>query len=471
MLFRDQRLDEYFEEIRQSFLSNESPVFTKEDLIYHQLYNGHWLTRINQTPIDTLICKETPSMTAVTLRKSFRESLSFGGTFDDAMKYFEFGVFKQHPFWMLWGSDDQQSLACAWLKGMTQYDMYRAMNIQMTEFTYSLEQLKEYASKLPDSVFYKDADVSKSGIFISHLALATDLGNASFSFPVKDKRCQILVEETMRRGISFSDVWSDRQPIWTFNNIYTLPIWSTITTDVQFDIFLKAVFHEKATPIKYNKRDVMKLYPPFIRKILVTIGCMFRFRRQNFNFHKDLLSMLYGMVVRNAYEYNQERIGEVASKGNIVYHSKMTMKDLRLALADRRIGCDGKSTVNMSTRLFPAMNAVRYIASQRLVAFDAGILDCQSREEYVNAICDGGHYWWTGSFLSVNKRQEARLLAYQCYDNDITVSLIRSGKIKLDESFLIANVPVAIDKSRNHIKEANSFKIGLSKPQQKRLKK
>lgn len=350
-------------------------------------------------------------------------------------KHFEYGVYADY-------AKPRRGITMinAWLFGLNWEQIFTARNARFAfpflhdaqlTFEYSLEEWQLYLQhQLPackQRINYLEVERAVQRL------LFQDEGGVYRNFQYKV--LNILLVEVNRYGLVYD--WPNHHdlPVYHLRHLALLPEWP----DYQLEIergdrrpsylieYLRSAEHDKSSTscsplldLKYPRFDKTRwyLYPLALKRQILTILYMQRCRRANFPLNRDLLPMLLDAIVTSFYIGAEERLKEwkiLAEK----YYTLSTR-----TLVDRAMDVLITSNPTMPDHVGLAC---------RLASYVMGSASNVDGWKHVVKIAPDGKLGW---------HQCGRLLE-TVYDNRLCMSLIKNGKILIDQTGNIADLEAA----------------------------
>lgn len=413
---------------------SQSPVLTKLDVA--EMYK--WYDCNKTCPIITRpkIMMANKDLTAWRFRLSATvDTRTFGGTFDDALKYFEFGLFSLYPTGTAWSNDDKKTLYYAWLQGTHIIDLLTTTFWDGTEYQYEFDHecIREYLSKIPKKqLFSANENLNVAGFTLL-------LANVRYRMAYQTSRklidrMTLYISKCLERGVNFAPFCVQNNPVWSFRHIHGIRYHENEMLHLEKtrlscdrDDFRAFIREWSANPNNQQyintsyRRERYSSYSPYVKKILLVAGCIGNI----FRLHKDLRQTFFEMIVSDLYAKLDAEYDDVRTLENYYFHKDPLW--IEMACLNRFVAAHCSNDIQCS------MLALSILKSVNL----------DSRERYISSVCCQ-RYFLTRPTLGKSSIQQREALARQCYDNRIAITLAADGLISLDADFRIVNIEDAI---------------------------
>jgi hypothetical protein len=400
-----------------------------------------------------------------------------GMSMDDVVKYFEYGVFGGF-------ADNIHTLPIsavnAWLFGasldemLTPVDEYYPNNLTGVM---NLDQWKIFASHIPwkyldptgmPTLTYSNFQKSMEGKMIVE---PVSLNNPDL-FPERSRdrftRIRILLEEVSKQGLIFDDPL----PVYHFNHIQVLDSCETYIPIHITSIDINGVRYaapdndfRQSQLVKYLKwvrvcprfayprfrTRMWTTYPKPLQKIIFSLLCTSRLRSNSFLVGRDVtLNVILDYVVFNFYVDAEEHLKSLLTIRD--QYSRLRKPALRMQAMDCGIVLPYGS-VEVDIRQVSYRLAIFHFGYPRATDAEADFV-----REAIKYVIDWKHIqkslpdlanWRKKSHGVYRKFMNAvSNLLRECYHNEIALSLLKNGDIKLSEGGHIADMKMAKKLSR-----------------------
>ena len=375
-------------------------------------------------------------------------------TMDQVSKHFERGVYETFQKSALPMSAKQ-----AWVYGFSFPDLIagRMSQNRDMELVVSVEEFKVLIPSLMH--FYRGAPDFKSfKDLLSYLDANLRMVSQSLK-AITIEKIKALILFINQRGVRFEESDGQGLPIWHLNHVRMLPSWpeyyfchhdSRMDSEVYKCI---KTFPDGSLPYPTFKKESYFSYPAPLQRMITTMLCIRKFHPGSMNLHKDIFFGIFlTRIVGDFYRQAEDQLIEWKDLGQR-YHDEVNETTLRARAIDSRI-CVGYSNTRKSETAY------------RLAAFDLG---------WTEVIDSGlGHATMYMNHWHVIKKEIkpdkidnyllVRKLAGICYDNNIPLSLIRTGKVRITARGEIVDLPAAIIlATATHAKNASAAVRSINK--------
>ncbi len=420
---------------------SDSPILTMSDIQENRMW-------YHRTKCPTIIRPKIMANNKEDTAWRFRiggiwQTRTFGGSFEDAVKYFEFGAFMKYSINLPWSFEEQSSLYGHWLEGSNLKNVVFSGN-KDHPYTYYHDDkaINTYLKATPDkNLFARDGTRKSTNLAPSVSTVYYD--DRSMSPNMTYARMTLVMIEILRRGLNFQPFAFSGNPVWHIRHAQgikylekvTLGFGSAFNSNPASKTFLKKWLKDPtnerymAYPT-YSRKDY-KSYPPYVQKVLVLVGCI----GNRMHLHKDLRQMLFEMVVVGLYDsvgIERDRIRHLE-----LYYKTRPSGWVKAACLDRRLAVKG---FHHNSGMICSILALSVL----------GHMPIDSRENYVQLVCKRMHSWISAG-MKDSKAWQQRQLAEMCYDNGIAISLVMKCQIPLDRNFRILDLEDAQEQTRRFL--------------------
>jgi len=340
-------------------------------------------------------------------------------TIEEAQRYFEFGIFRDHKCVNSWQLEDAHSAAGMWLTGAPIHEMlltYTSLTVHVTPAA-----LKAYFAALPDEV-----------LFVNNRRIFSYLANSYFKgIDASNKRVVAYIGELHNRMLDFAPFNIAGLPVWCFYHYIMVRriVPDDIMTKIGYGInkILPNFMDQESYP-RYHARH-FSLLPPPVQATLKILGQLFRGRSKT-----TIRTVLFDHVMTVMYAEITEKLKNISRLGNI-YRTDFSPSTVTIYTWDIWNPVGGAAAENLR----PLVLAAHHLD----VSFSKQVLNLYewSNAKFYAAFDALGLGRWK-TLAGANFEQKRQLLI-QCFTNQLAMSLICLDMIKLTADFQVVNVDSA----------------------------
>lgn len=382
---------------------------------------------------------------------------TFGGTFEDVVKYFEYGAFMKYSVDFRWSPEEKFSLYGNWLEGS---NLKNVVFFNMTNLLYTYyhddNAISTYLKAIPDRNLFGRDGTRKSANFAATVCTIYHEDRSKSPNMIYGRMTLVMIE-IFRRGLDFQPFGFSGNPVWHIRHARGIKYLEQAA--LGFEAFFKSSpFHktfmkkwindpdnERYMPYPTYNRTDYKSCAPYVQKILLLVGCI----GNRMHLHKDLRQMLFEMVVVGLYESVELESDKIRVLEK--YYRTRPSGWVKTACLDRRLAVRG---FHHNCRMICSMLALSIL----------GHMPIDNKENYIQMVSKRMHSWISAG-MKDSKAWQQRQLAEMCYDNGIAISLVMKCKIPLDHNFRILDLEDAKEQTRHflHAEWARAQNLGIQR--------
>lgn len=416
-----------------------SPILTKRDI--EEIYEWYDRNKLCPKILRPVVMASNKKITAWRFRlAAIVDTVEFGGTLDDAIQYFEFGVFNQCPTGSNWSLDTRKSIQFAWLEGVQTESVVLRKHWNGTDYNFSYEVIDDYLVKIPKEALFVYID----NAFVANFMILISSIHAHLISPLSvfaNQRLTRYMAECLKRGLNFSPFHVGSNPVWSLRHIYGIKYHEeqmlkldTIRFNCENESFKSFIRDWMANPLNqsyikvrpYDKNDY-HMYPPRVKEILLVVGCVVK----RYFMHKDVRPILFKMILFNLYDELDQEYDDIRLLEKQYSTDDQYFRMCRWACLDRCM------PTNLRDDLQCSLLAIAMVKE----------VNRDSRESYIETVIyDLMNHFRRRKAENIRRYRD---LAGVCYDNNIAISLIIGGTIWLDGNSVIVDLERARELSRD----------------------